>query len=266
MALKEKRQHSSELVPFSYYKCLIPDFFSCVPLHWHGEFEINYILEGSAEFLCGEERFTSEKGDIIIIPPNMLHAIYTLENCVQRYDTIVFSADMLGASANDRCTAELIQPLVNNHSGINMHITVNHPYYNEIKTTAENIFSCAKGNSCQLDMLLKSELLRLFWLLENNGDIYRKSDSNSDFIGAIRPAVEYINDNFNVDITTIRLIDSLYDYLDNHNYSKDIINYKNKRVMVNSFIYDLIQLLDNSTIDITMEELLDNKLVDMEEK
>ena len=36
--------------------------------------------------------------------------------------------------------------------------------------------------------------------------------------------------------------------------------------MVNSFIYDLIQLLDNSTIDITMEELLDNKLVDMEEK
>jgi len=78
--------------------------------------------------------------------------------------------------------------------------------------------------------------------------------------------IEYIKDNFNVDITTIRLIDSIYDYLDNRNYSKDIINYKNKRVMVNSFIYDLIQLLDNSTIDITMEELLDNKLVDMEEK
>lgn len=210
MALKEKRQHSSELVPFSYYKCLIPDFFSCVPLHWHGEFEINYILEGSAEFLCGEERFTSEKGDIIIIPPNMLHAIYTRENCVQRYDTIVFSADMLGASANDRCTAELIQPLVNNHSGINMHITVNHPYYNEIKTTAENIFSCAKGNSCQLDMLLKSELLRLFWLLENNGDIYRKSDSNSDFIGAIRPAVEYINDNYCENITVQQLADIVH--------------------------------------------------------
>lgn len=78
--------------------------------------------------------------------------------------------------------------------------------------------------------------------------------------------IEYIKDNFNVDITTIRLIDSLYDYLDNHNYSKDIINYKNKRVMVNSFIYDLISLLDNSTIDLTMEELLDNNLVDMEEK
>lgn len=78
--------------------------------------------------------------------------------------------------------------------------------------------------------------------------------------------IEYIKGNFNVDITTIRLIDSLYDYLDSHNYSKDIINYKNKKVIINSFIYDLIQLLDNSNIDITMEELLNNKLIDMEEK
>lgn len=78
--------------------------------------------------------------------------------------------------------------------------------------------------------------------------------------------IEYIKDNFNVDIVSIRLIDSIYDYLDNHNYSKDIINYKNKRVIVNSFLYDLVSLLDNSTIDLTMEELLDNKLVDMEEK
>ena len=80
----------------------------------------------------------------------------------------------------------------------------------EIKTTAENIFSCAKGNSCQLDMLLKSELLRLFWLLENNGDIYRKSDSNSDFIGAIRPAVEYINDNYCENITVQQLADIVH--------------------------------------------------------
>ena len=78
--------------------------------------------------------------------------------------------------------------------------------------------------------------------------------------------IEYIKDNFNVDIVAIRLIDSIYDYLDNHNYSKDIINYKSKRVIVNSFLYDLVSLLDNSTIDLTMEELLDNNLVDMEEK
>ncbi|MGN1416999.1 MAG: hypothetical protein ACI4XF_09155, partial [Oscillospiraceae bacterium] len=56
---EEKRQHSSRLVPYSYYKCLIPDFFAGVPMHWHGEFEINYISEGSAEFICGDEHFLS---------------------------------------------------------------------------------------------------------------------------------------------------------------------------------------------------------------
>ena len=60
---KEKRIHSSGIKPFSYYKCVIPDHFYCVPMHWHSEFEVNFIREGSAEFICGDEKFTSAKGD-----------------------------------------------------------------------------------------------------------------------------------------------------------------------------------------------------------
>ncbi|MBQ8786923.1 MAG: AraC family transcriptional regulator [Oscillospiraceae bacterium] len=208
--MEEKRRHSSELVPFSYYKCLIPDYFVCVPLHWHGEFEINYVLEGRAEFLCGEDRFVSAEGDIIIIPPNMLHAIYTHDSYEQRYDTIVFSADMLGASENNRCAAECVRPLISGTLGVNVHITKEHHYYSEIKTTVENIFSCAKGNSPQLDMLLKSELLRLFWLLENSGDIYPESEKRLDFSENLRPAIEYINENFTENITVQQLADIVH--------------------------------------------------------
>ena len=206
MALKEKRKHSSELVPFSYYKCLIPDFFPCVPLHWHSEFELNYILDGSAEFLCGEERFITRKGDIVIIPPNMSHAIYTFGNSTQRYDTIVFSADMIGAHANDRSAAECIIPLMNSHSVIKPHITAEHPYYSEFKTITENIFSCAKGDSYKLDMLMKSELLRLFWLLEDNEDIHAAADCGSEY-SSIRSSLEYINENFCENITVQQLAD-----------------------------------------------------------
>lgn len=41
---EEKRQHSSKLVPFSYYKGMMPEYFSGVPLHWHSEFEMNYMV------------------------------------------------------------------------------------------------------------------------------------------------------------------------------------------------------------------------------
>ena len=202
---EEKRQHSSQLIPYSYYNCLIPDFFPCVPLHWHKEFEINFILDGSSDFICGDEKFTSHSGDIIIIPPNMLHAIYPHNQSRQRYDTLVFSMDMLLASAEDRCSAECIYPMMNGSSEIINLITPQHPYYSELRMIAETFFSCAKGNTPQLDMLMKSELLRFFWLLENNGDISRRENIRNIRIETIRPALEHINDHFSENITILSL-------------------------------------------------------------
>lgn len=52
MNTEGKRQHSSQLVPFSYYKCLIPDYFASVPLHWHGEFEIHCSSRQALRLRC----------------------------------------------------------------------------------------------------------------------------------------------------------------------------------------------------------------------
>lgn len=210
MTSEEKRRHSSRLVPFSYYKCLIPDYFASVPLHWHGEFEINLVVSGCAEFICGDSRFVSGEGDIIVIPPNMLHAISPNGNNSQLYDTIVFSPEMLGASDNDRCAAECIIPLSNGGLRVNTRITSGHTYYGELKTTAENIFSCAKGNTPQLDMLLKSELLRFFWLLRESGDIVRTSGNAVSRSEIIRPAIEYMNENFSENITIEQLAETAH--------------------------------------------------------
>lgn len=210
MTSEEKKQHSSQLVPFSYYKCLIPDYFASVPLHWHGEFEINFIISGCAEFICGDKKFISSEGDIIIVPPNMLHAIYPHEQFKQRYDTVVFSPEMLGLSENDRCTAECIKPIANGRAEINTQITREHIYYGELKTTVQNIFSCAKGNTPRLDMLMKSELLRLFWLLEESGDISRTDENAVSRSETIRPAIEYMNENFSENITVDMLAETVH--------------------------------------------------------
>lgn len=207
MTSEEKKHHSSQLIPFSYYKCLIPDYFASVPLHWHGEFEINSIISGCAEFICGDKKFISSEGDIIIIPPNMLHAIYPHENFKQLYDTVVFSPEMLGISENDRCAADCIKPL-SGGAEINTHITKEHIYYFELKTTVQNIFSCAKGDTPQLDMLMKSELLRLFWLLYESGDIFRTAENAVSRSEMIRPAIEYMNVNFSENITVDMLADT----------------------------------------------------------
>lgn len=199
---REDRIHSCSEKPFSYYKCIIPDYFGYVPMHWHEEFEINYILEGAAEFICGDEKFISQKGDIIITQPNVTHSIYPYKDTCQIYDTLVFNSDIFCYSENDRYFKQCISHLINGSVRLQSHITPEHCYYTEIQIIAENIFSCAKGNTPQLDMLMRSEILRLFWLLQIDAEEYTVDNRENDII---RSALSYIHKNFRENISIQQL-------------------------------------------------------------
>jgi AraC-like DNA-binding protein len=176
-------------------------------MHWHNEFEINFILQGSAEFTCEDKKFISNKGDIIITQPNLMHSIYPYNNITQVYDTLVFSPDIFGINESDRYMHECIQPLVKGDIRVPMHITPKHPYYNDFRTIVENIFSCAKGDSPQLDMLMRSEIIRLFWLLETESENFSKHYEQNE---NIRMALEYISNNFKEKITIQQLSDTVH--------------------------------------------------------
>lgn len=199
---RENRIHASGIKPFSYYACVIPDYFSCVPMHWHSEFELNYIREGAAAFICGEERFISGPGDIILTQPNVLHSIYPCPGTRQVYDTLVFSPVLFGGSEPDRYSSGCIQPLVTGRVRIQPRITPGHPYYAWIRSEVERIFSCAKGDMPRLDMLLRSGLLRLFWLLEEDGVPVSGQEDPDEHI---RPALEYVAEHFAEPITVAQL-------------------------------------------------------------
>lgn len=197
---KEHKEHINEYKPFSYYKCNIPGFFLNVPLHWHSEMELNYILEGCVEFICGDEKITAQAGDIVVILPDMLHSVSRSGASQCMYDTLVFGASMLGGQDTDRSAAMFIRPLGTN-CGIHSHISSEHPYYAELRTSIEQIFSCAKGDSAILDILLKSELMRLLWLLYESGSIYCISPGSAENSALLRSAIQYINSHYSENIT-----------------------------------------------------------------
>jgi AraC-like DNA-binding protein len=176
-------------------------------MHWHNEFEINYILEGCSEFICGEEKFTAHSGDIIIAQPNVLHSIYPTDDAGQVYDTLVFSPDIFGSSETDRCYSECIRPLVNGSMRVTVHITPAHPHYAELQRITETIFHCAKGDSPQLDLLLRSELFRFLWFLEEDAQLRTETPEANEII---RPALEYIAENYNTQITIKQLADTVH--------------------------------------------------------
>lgn len=194
----ENRQHSSVLVPYSYYKCDIPEYFPYVPSHWHKEFEINYILSGAGEFRCGERAVQAKEGDIFIICPNEIHSIDSSGHV--RYDTLVFSSDMLLSVTEDRGSAEVITPLITGGRRIDFPIDSANARYKEIKMTTEEIIKLAKLNCAVTDILLHSELLRLIWLLTESGAVSESGQAASDD-PEIRTVIEYMTDNYCENIT-----------------------------------------------------------------
>ena len=222
---QEKRQHSTTWIPYSYYECRLPEWFANVPVHWHSEFELIHIQLGRGEFICGSQKWEAGAGELLLVPPNMLHAAYLCRKqrtAVEEvsggggnscgdgagtlvYDALVFSPAMLGAGSGDRCTNECIRPLVKDNAHMSVCIRRNMAVYEELAALAARIFSCVRDNSARADLLLKSELLRFIWMLEECGELLPETKGAEGETEAIRPALEYMAQNFREDITVEQL-------------------------------------------------------------
>jgi len=205
ISVKEKKQHSSLYVPYSYYACMIPDYIPVVPLHWHNEFEISFISDGTGIFRSGNQSVIARAGDIIIILPNMLHSIYPYDEKRLSYDTILFNQSMIYGTCDDRCYTECLSLFCSPDSFVKLPITVDHPDYEILKNSLQNVMTCAKANNGQMDLFLKSELLHIFWLLISNNDLCHSSHNSALPINSIRPVLEYIRKNFSDDISIKQL-------------------------------------------------------------
>ena len=88
--LMETVQHGTVMFPLEYYHCVFPLGVGNLPVHWHEEFELNYVWEGKGQIYLNGERYTVSGGDILVIPPNVLHAAYPQKGGALRYDAFVF--------------------------------------------------------------------------------------------------------------------------------------------------------------------------------
>lgn len=193
-ATKEKRQHGSLQVPYSYYDCGVPDYFPGVPLHWHGEMELNYIKQGTGEFKYEDRTFPARPGDIILIQPNILHAILPDEHGSLFYDTIVFHQNMLVGSYDDRCYTEVLQPLFSARRRVQIPISPSSPGYEALYASVQSIFHCIHENRATSDLLLKSELLRFFYLVATTPTLYTEHSLSTEpaFSENLRPVLAFI--------------------------------------------------------------------------
>ncbi|MDF2941337.1 MAG: transcriptional regulator, AraC family [Herbinix sp.] len=113
----EDKIRGTRAFPIEYYYIDHQHLRYSMPYHWHMEYEIIRILEGSFTVSLDKNEFTVEKGDIIFISDGTLHAGIP-HDCV--YECLVFDLNLI--LKNHGIYQNMIQNLNNHGMIINSYI------------------------------------------------------------------------------------------------------------------------------------------------
>ena len=146
----ENARHGEEIFPLQKYVTPLWKEYPYVTAHWHEEAEFTRIEKGSCTYQIHLETYEVEEGDLIFIPPAVLHAISNeKEECMQS-ETYVFHMDFLGAKAAD------IPPCV---------IKKGQPLYEKAAELFENINAEYDKKTPGYEIVIKSYLLQFVAVL-----------------------------------------------------------------------------------------------------
>ena len=130
---RESRVHGTFDFPFGYYDVHAdhPRYFMVD--HWHPEYEIIRVDQGTLQFKLNGHEHTGRPGDFFIIQDGALHGGIP-QHC--RYECIVFDIHSV-AELNPTCK-QLIQPVLFGGSQFNEHITAPGE---QLRKAGETLFS-----------------------------------------------------------------------------------------------------------------------------
>ena len=195
---REARVHGTPQVPFGLYENRLPEMYGNVPAHWHGEFELNLVHAGSGAMLLDGGRYPVSSGAVLLIPPNVLHAAYPEKGGYLHYDALVFRASLLGGGV-DRSVTGCIGPLSRGQFGVRPPVMPGDAAYPAFSACAERIFSAARKDTARDDLLLKSGLLELIYLLTGSVPAAPRPEPSDN--ASVRPALSYMAEHYMEPVT-----------------------------------------------------------------
>lgn len=102
----EPTQHGTPDFPCEYYYVTSSHPRYCMPFHWHKEWEIIHIIEGTFTVHADDALYTAKSGDMLLIQDGMLHG-GTPEKCV--YECFLF--DLHGLFRNMDRIKKYLRPI-----------------------------------------------------------------------------------------------------------------------------------------------------------
>lgn len=169
MKYEEKKGHGSYLMPFALYGTIMPRLLTFYPAHWHDEMEIIYVSKGKSIYYVNFKPYVLEEGDIMIIPPGIIHSFEQYREEKFEGYTCVFSLNMVNNNSVDVCSGKYFVPLYHNEIVLKTLLRQGDEYYDRAREIVKNLLSCYYEKKNCYELKLKMYLYELFsYYFENN--------------------------------------------------------------------------------------------------
>ena len=192
---QEHRQHGTFNFPIAYYheNPRSPRYY--MTYHWHTNYEIVYIRQGSFNLTLDDTTMTFNAGDVVFISDGMLHG-GTPMNCI--YDCVVFDLQML-LKDNNACS-KMVQDIINHRIIINTYLSQNNKIITAVTQDLCNVLS---AKAIGYEFQVQGYLYILFGEIIKN-ELYTKNSLDNittERLNSIKEVLSYISDNYTNNIT-----------------------------------------------------------------
>ncbi len=215
-AYQETKIHGTHAFPYVVYMGLLPEYISGFPFHWHEEMEIIAVREGTVDVTVRNTEYVVHSGDLVLIQPQMIHAIKQHGEEKALYFNILFRFSMLESGADDVCREKYLEPLSSHKLLMPELIDVEHPLNQVIMPLVQSLLQEPRQQRHQEELLIKA---RLFEIMHHIMPYCSRSDKSREYEDIIydklKRSLEYMEENF-VDNISVEEVAAISNYSESH--------------------------------------------------
>jgi AraC-like DNA-binding protein len=178
----------------------MPAYDGYYSLHWHQEFEINYVFSGKITLNIDGEDYRLDPGQAAFVNGRSLHSLVLPKTTKGKFCSIVFSEQFLFPSVSDPVYEKYIIPLHEGHKVFPTLISGNTDWEKMILNSIVGCITAYKEKKPGYELKAKIAFLSLMHqYIERDALISVDSKHNSK-IDAVRKALLKIHQNYSEDI------------------------------------------------------------------
>jgi AraC-like DNA-binding protein len=190
--LEENLKRGEQEFPVGLYEIQLPSG-PILPCHWHEDFEMIHMKEGSADFRVGNEAFCVRAGESLFVNSGEIHSGNSIDPLGCNYYAIVFSLSFLNSLLSDSCQRFILSLSLKNTCLVHKpDISENS---DEINKIVEEIIAAISFRETGYELFVKSSLFMLLSVFQRYGliinTVYASESSRSHEI-RIKKVIDYI--------------------------------------------------------------------------